>query len=148
MAFGPVPSCARATDCPVLVTSKTVMILLAMAEVVVSVIASVVAICVVTTVEKIDTVEPSFWTPPAVSVYSPCFAQVWVCVSAMEWVADDPSAVAMFLVAQQTTTTLPTVRLADGLTASVVSLTVSTAEPRAVMAEKAIYAAYSSFTCT
>jgi hypothetical protein len=103
-----------------------------------------VSICRVTTVLQTETVEPSFATPAAVSVYSATLAYTLAepalleLSTTVECVLLEPSAVAMFLVATVTNNALPTVIFADGPTPIEFVLAVAVAEPRTVTAEKAM----------
>jgi hypothetical protein len=109
IAFCPTPTWPTAVSIPVSWTSVTVMILSPMLPDRLAVIESVVSICVVTMVLSSTDVT----------------------------VFDDPSAVAMFLIATATWTKRPTTSAAVGLTEIALSETVSTALPRATGVEKA-----------
>jgi hypothetical protein len=138
IAFCPTPTWPTAVSIPVSWTSVTVMILSPMLPDRLAVIESVVSICVVMMVLKTAIVEPSLPAPASVSVYSASLRQVWPRLSSTDvTVFDDPSAVAMFLIATATWTKRPTTSAAVGLTEIALSETVSTALPRATGVEKA-----------
>ena len=130
--FCPTPSDCRATPNPALdVHSNAPMILSVIDPDKVAVIVSVIAISVVTRVTQIEIVEPSSTAPPAVSVYSPSFVQVFPTLSVRPvCVAVLPSVVARFFVATCTTAIRPTTIAADGDIAIEVSAVASTAKPR------------------
>lgn len=124
-------------------TSNTEIIFSVTAEAIVSVIESVVLICVVMTHAQVEIVTPSP-AEPSESVYSASFDHEFVEPEALsatlECLLETPSetAVESLSVTQLTITSLPTVRFAFGLTETLVSLADSVVEPRAVTPENAI----------
>ena len=132
---------STATPKPPVVASVTVITWQTILAENVQVIVSVVAICVLRTLHQSDIVQPSLATP-LVSVFSHAFVQTLVDPDALsasvEWLVLLPLEVARLSVWTVTKTNLPTVRFADGETATVPALPSEAVTPRAVTDENAI----------